>query len=195
MIRAKVTMPKNKLLVNKDSSAFYRRAGDYMVSSTKAKINAGIKPGNAPLTRKIKKNNLPLRDSGGLLSSFHSKIEADGVSVSTSHPAARINQEGGTITPKRAKRLAVPAGDKTRTLMRRFGATPRLCIDRMKAAGWKIWVVKGTIMAQETKRSKAFPLFFLKAKIKIPKRKFLFISKQDQAIIRAMFMNEMIRRP
>ena len=53
-------------------------------------------------------SSVPLRDTGGLMASITFKADADGLAVGTNHVAAKLHQAGGTVTPKKAKYLAIP---------------------------------------------------------------------------------------
>lgn len=160
-----------------------RHLTGYMVSSTQRKITSGIRPPNAPLTQDIKGGSSTLRDSGALLASIAGRSDDTTGSVGTNVRHARLVHDGGTVTARRAKSLAVPAGSRTRTLMRRYGATPRASIDRMKADGFQIWTQKSVIMARHGKRGQPFALFFLKRSVRIPARPFLIFTRADQQYI------------
>jgi phage gpG-like protein len=171
-----------------DAGLLMEKIGSYMASSTQRKIKNGIKPANAPLTQNYKKNNLPLTDTGRLLASITYKSDSEKAVVGTNVIYAKIQQEGGKIKPKKAKMLAIPSGAKTRTLMRRYGQTPRACIDKMKQEGYFIYTPKGkkVVMAKKGKRGKPFVLFILKKEVDIPKRPFLFVDVADKKIIKRM---------
>ncbi|MCF7952391.1 MAG: phage virion morphogenesis protein [Spirochaetaceae bacterium] len=182
---------KNSRPMNRDLSGAMRRVADYMVSSTQRKITGGIAPPNAPLTRAVKQGSKTLRDTGGLLASFAGRSDRTSAQVGTNKKQARILQEGGTITPKKAKSLAIPASARTRTMMRRYGARPRSCITGMKGAGYSVWTQGSVIMARKGKKGRPFVLFILKKSVKIPARPFLYIDKQDEAIILEMIRREL----
>ncbi len=146
MIELKVDvkeLTKLKELPNKIiSKSLFENIGQYMASSTQRKIKGGIDPVNSPLTRAWKKSGLQLRDTGRLLSSITHKVDEHSVIVGTNVIYGRIQQLGGTIRPKKAKKLWIPAGWESRKLMRRFGHTPSAVMKGMKAAGYKLWQSK-----------------------------------------------------
>jgi phage gpG-like protein len=146
-------------------------------------IKAGSWAPNAPLTQAIKGNALPLRDSGGLLSSFAHRVEDGKTIVGTNHIAARLLNFGGEITPKKAKFLAIPAGRETRAFMRQYGLTPRACIDGMKAAGYQVWVAKSVIMVRKGKTGKPRALFLLRRSVHVPARHFMELGDQGRTIL------------
>jgi phage gpG-like protein len=99
---------------------------------------------------------------------------------------AKIQQEGGTITAKNAKALFVPAGAKTRTLMRSYGAsTPRGLIAAMGADGYGFFSAGRVFFVYKKgkRRGKEFALFIISHSVKIPARPFLFIDDQDEAYL------------
>jgi len=160
--------------------------GRYMVSSTQRKINQGIPPANAPLTRKVKEDKdgkQILKDKGRLINSFTHRVGPDYVAIGTSVKYARIHQFGGTITPKRAVKLAIPATRETRRLMRRHGASVRAAIQSLKASGWRIWFREKSIMGVKG-RGKPEVLFIRKDAVKIPARPFLKLDEIDEREIR-----------
>jgi len=167
-----------------------KKAAMHLQSSALKKINGGIAPANAPLTQEVKQGSQTLRDRGELMQSIapHSgNLWAD---ASTNLKYARIQQEGGTITAKNAKALFIPAGAKTRTLMRSYGAwTPRSLISAMEAdygffrAGRVFFAYKkGRTLksGKEGKGGKEFALFIISRSIKIPARPFLYIDEKDR---------------
>ena len=172
-----------------------KKAAMYLQSSALRKINAGIMPANAPLTQNVKQGSRTLRDNGDLMKSIAPHSGDLWADASTNLIYARIQQEGGTITPKKAKALFIPASAKTRTLMRSYGAhTPRSLISAMKADGYGFFTVGSAFFAckkgktlksgKEGKQGKEeFILFIIKKSIKIPARPFLFIDEKDEAYL------------
>ncbi len=165
-----------------DTTELMESLGRRFVSITQERIIQGIEPPNAPLTRAYKKNNLPLRDTGRLLNSITYRAGRDFVAWGTNVKYARIQQLGGEIKPKKAKKLAIPAGWHTRRLMRKYGETPAKCIEGLKRAGWKIWFTDGAIMGLPPKKRNAEPvvLFIRKDKVEIPARPFLRFEEPEK---------------
>lgn len=174
--------------VTKETAPLMDRIGARMVSSTQLRITQGSFEPNAPLTRAVKQNSMPLRDRGELLGSIAHASDSHVAAWGTNKAYAAIQQTGGTITPKRARKLTIPAGPWTRTQMRRFGATPRACITGMKAAGYSVWTHKGgnVILARKGKKGAIRPLFILKDQVKIPARPFLQVDGDDWETIRSL---------
>lgn len=165
--------------------ALFDDIGRYMVSSTIRKIKSGIEPPNAPLTRAWKRSGLQLRDTGRLMSSISYKADDTSATIGTNLIYARIQQLGGTIVPKSAKKLYLPAGWETRKLMRQYGLTPGAVISGLRAAGYSIWQSKSgkALMAASRKDKKPFVLFILKDRVEIPSRKFLYVDEIDKKAI------------
>jgi len=172
-----------------------KKAAMYLQSSALRKINAGIMPANAPLTQNVKQGSRTLRDNGDLMKSIAPHSGDLWADASTNLIYARIQQEGGTITPKKAKALFIPASAKTRTLMRSYGAhTPRSLISAMKADGYGFFTVGSAFFAckkgktlksgKEGKQGKEeFVLFIITKSVKIPARPFLFVDEKDEAYL------------
>ena len=140
---------------------------------------------NSALTQRVKGGNLPLRDSAkpGLVNSMTHTVRNDTAVIGTNHPAAVILHNGGTITPKTSRYLAIPLGAETRRFMHTYGATPRKCLDAMAADGYKVWVAKGCILVQKGKTGRVRALFVLKKSAKIPARQFMRLPEASVRII------------
>ena len=178
LVRNSKPMPKNLSHLMSDIA-------DYLVSSTQRKIKNGILPPNAPLTKAVKQGSNTLQDSGILSSSITGGNTQTTAEVGTNLKYARIQHEGGTITPKSADALYIPASASTRTLMRTYGLTPGKCMSAMKKAGYQIWRSKSgkAMLAKEGKDGDPFVLFIRKESIEIPARPFLFVDDTDRKII------------
>jgi len=171
-----------------------QKAAMYLQSSALKKINAGIGPENAPLTQDVKRGSRTLRDRGELMQSIAPHSDEMWADASTNLKYARIQQEGGTITPKAARALFIPASAKTRTLMRSYGAwTPRSLISAMEAAGYGFFSAGKVFFAykkgrtlksgNEGKRGQEFALFIISRSTKIPARPFLYIDEKEEAYL------------
>lgn len=154
------------------------RVAQYGASSTVARMRDGVGPENAPLTKKYKKSGNTLRDTGALMNSITAESSASYAAWGSNLPYAAIQQKGGTIEPKRAKKLAIPAGWQARRLMRKYGESPKQCIAGMKADGYRVWFLENAIMADEGKGQ--FVLFVRKDSVEIPARQYLQIDSHDE---------------
>jgi len=185
--------PDYAKLIGSGLAPVMRKAALYLQSSALKKINGGIKPPNAPLTQEVKQGSQTLRDRGELMQSIAPHSGDMWADASTNLKYARIQQEGGTFTAKNAKALYIPAGAKTRTLMRSYGAwTPRSLISAMEAeygffrAGRVFFAYKkGKALksGKDGKRGQEFALFIISRSVKIPARPFLYVDEKDEAYI------------
>ncbi len=161
--------------------------GSVGVGLVQKNISNGNWTPNAPLTQAVKQNNKPLRDKGQLLASIAYRVEPDKAVIGTIHPAAEILHNGGVIRPKSARYLTIPANAEARAFMRRFGATPRKCIEGMKSAGYSIWFVFGKggkwVFAKKGAKGKLHLLFLLKTSVTIPARPFMELPPEYVEII------------
>lgn len=177
-----------------------REASLYLQGSANRKINRGISPDNAPLTQAVKRGSKTLRDSNNLASSIaphNGPLWADASTNAMETRILRILQEGGTIKSK-GKGLWIPAGYRTRQLMRVFNATgPGDLIQKMKDAGYQTFFtpLSKVFCAQKGKRGKPFALFLVKSSVRIPARPFLYIDAQDEKylvnFVRKAVMNKL----
>ncbi len=168
-------------LQSRISSAMPKIAA-YLQSCANKKINRGVPPANAPLTAAVKQGNRTLRDTGALAASIAAHSGKDWADASTNLKYARLQQEGGTITG-RGKGLWIPAGARTRQLMRQYSATsPGQLIRAMKGAKWKMWRAGKAWMAQRGKQA-PFVLFIIKNKMQVPARPFLYIDRKEESYI------------
>jgi phage gpG-like protein len=180
-----------RVLINgiKDARGLMSEVGQYMTSSTQRKIEKGIQPENAPLTRAWKKGGLALRDTGKYMSSINYKSDNNKAVIGTKAIQGPLIHQGGTVKPKKAKKLYIPAGWKARQMMRKFGLTPGKCIEGMKRAGYSIWKSKSgkammaALKGAKGKKAEPFVLFILKDRVTIPARKHFFIDSVDKQVI------------
>lgn len=172
----------------KDFSAPMARIASYAVSTAQRRIMSGVPPANSTLTQAVKGNSLTLRDTGNYLASISGTSGSTWAQAGTKERQARMLQEGGVIRPKRARSLAIPASSRTRTMMRRYGLTPRACIQGMKADGYQIWTTKlsKVIWARKGKKGQPFKLFILRKSVRIPSRPHLYIDQADEIVILSM---------
>ncbi|MBP5283650.1 MAG: phage virion morphogenesis protein [Treponema sp.] len=156
-----------------------RRISRHLVSSAVGKINGNIPPENAPLTQEVKQGNKTLRDNGQLMASIAPQNGRDWASANTNLKYAKIQQTGGTIYSK-GKGLWLPAGAKTRTLMRRYNAQkPAELIQAMKGDGYSFFRT-GKVFCAKKKKGEPFALFIIKQSVTIPARPFLYIDEKDE---------------
>jgi len=155
------------------SPALLEVVGEMAISLVQKNIRDGAWTPNAPLTQAVKGSGKPLMDRGQLLSRVSKSIRGGAVVISVKHPGARILHDGGEIRAVSARFLAVPAGARARAFMRSFGATPRACIEAMKASGYSFWYQGPVLMTRKGKKGEPHPLFIMKKSVRIPARPYL----------------------
>ncbi|MBQ6566843.1 MAG: phage virion morphogenesis protein [Treponema sp.] len=168
-----------KRLKNGNLAPTMRRVSKYLVSSAIGKINKGVSPENAPLTKEVKQGDKTLRDNGQLMASIAPQNGNDWALAQTNLAYAKINQEGGTISGK-GKGLWLPASAETRRLMRKYNAQkPGELIEAMKGDGYSFFR-RGKVFCAKKKKGKPFAVFIIKQQVKIPARPFLYIDESDE---------------
>lgn len=174
----------------KDLSPIMPTIGIYLVSSIQGRIKAGLKPDNSAVTQAYKKNNLPLRDTGQYFASFTwQHAGKNRIKVGTPKKQARILNDGGKITPKKAKMLYIPAGAFTRQIERKSNASTsaessvRAVIDWLENNGYQVWWAKNVVMCKKGKKGKETPVYYLKKQVTIPARPHIYVSQEDRIFI------------
>jgi phage gpG-like protein len=164
-----------------------------------------IAPPNAPATKEVKRGDKTLQDNGQLLGSIHYRWTDKEAAVASDHIAALVNNPPDNRTeiilkPKKAKYLTIPASYQTRTFMRRYGFSPREVIAGLEKDGWTVWrpLTKNMkrpaniILAQKkafkrgannSSKQEAVKLFYLKKSVRMPVRRFLYLTEDELEII------------
>lgn len=183
--------------VNIDVPKLLDRAGRYMVSSSVGKIMMGgsTKPGewteNKPLTVAIKRGSNPLRDTGQLMSSIHHTMRGtDSVVISTNRAGARLQNEGGTIRPKKGKYLWIPANYKVRQDLMRSGWSITNLIRKLKTTG-QCRKSGHAFLYRKDKKDDWEVVFVLKESVHIPQRRFFGFEEKDKVEIMKIFRKAM----
>ncbi|MDR2049073.1 MAG: phage virion morphogenesis protein [Treponema sp.] len=171
----------------------FKHIAHYLRSRADKRIKEGVPPPNSPLTARVKRGNLTLRDSGALMRSLATHAGDLWADTSTKLKYARIQQEGGTIRSK-GKGLWIPAGPETRRLMKRYGTQkPGALIAAMKADDYDFFSRKKVFCAYKKGKTlkngrkgpdgKPFALFVIRSSVTIPARPFLHIDRADELYI------------
>lgn len=157
-----------------------RIIGQLMVSDVKERFSTGTAPdGSAwrPLKNaRVNGGSVPLRDTGVLMASFHSTVEPDGVVVSTTHPAAATHNFGATITPKRAKHLAIPLTKEAKRAGSPRKFARKLAVRPTRKAGT-------LLMFERDRKGRQVGQFLLVDSVTIPARPFMGISDRAMSQI------------
>lgn len=152
----------------------------FLIREVQKNIDSVKEPRNAPLTLKVKGRKPPLRDRGYLRASIAGKVDGLKVIAGTNLKYAPIQHFGGTITPKRAKTLVIPADRKVRKEAEILGVKGYL--EKLKGEGWEIVFRKRAILGippAKQKNSKPKLLFIRKEEVTIPARPFMYLSKEQ----------------
>ena len=154
------------------------KIGGMAAEMIRGRLHAG--KGFAPLspaTAAYRGAGRPLQDTGSLRDSItHQVVDDRTVSVGTNKIYAPIQNNGGVIRAKR-EWLWIPAAG-TRKLQRRFGYSPTDVLKGIRAAGYSPFR-KGRTVVYRNRRKKYQVLYYLKKSVKIPARRFFYLSEQD----------------
>lgn len=187
MLKVNVTVTAGKeRRADFDETRLLKRAGRYMVSSTISKISRTDSPPNAPLTIAVKGSSKPLRDTGALMTSINSRVVGNTAVVGTSRSGARLQQEGGTITPKKTAKLWIPASYKIRKELRANGNSITRMLSKYTSSGYRLFFPKTGKSVMARKGREKTLLFVLKKSVTVPARPFLYFSASDEAAIAKM---------
>ena len=135
----------------------------------------------SPATQSYRGQGRPLQDTGALRDSITYKKKDDTtVVIGTNKSYAPIQNEGGTIKAKK-NWLWIPASG-TRQLQRKYGYSPTQVCNGLRTAGTPVYRIGRTICYSKGKgKSKhSVVVFYLKKEVKIPKREFFYVSKEEQ---------------
>lgn len=145
----------------------------------------------SPATTAYRGAGRPLQDTGALRDSITSKIiDNRTVSVGSNKPYAALQNNGGVIRAKK-QWLWIPAAG-VRQLQRKYGYSPTDVIRGVKAAGYSVFR-RGRTLCYRSKRKQrdangkpsfqARVLYYLKKSVKIPARKFFYLSDQEMNLL------------
>lgn len=172
--------------------------GPFVVGATQQNITDCDSPPNAPLTKTLKGGKGPLKDTGETRASITYKVAGDTLLVGTNKAHAPLIHHGGTIRPKKAKKLAIPATREVKRWSETKGV--KGLITMLEAKGWSInWRAKSVIgtppkgakgMGMKLKAKKgqarAYLLFIRKGQVKVPAREFMFLSASQRRELRQL---------
>lgn len=156
--------------------------GSYLSRVTKKDLGKGTKP-LAPLTVRLrtKGSKQQLRDTGGLRRSIVWDRVTNGVEVGSVLRYAALHQDGGTITPKKAKKLAIPATKEARAMSSAFGV--RKSLENFAKKYGAIRFTPGTIQAG------GVILFYRRESVDVPARPYLFMNADREEAVSVIVRN------
>lgn len=146
----------------------YKQAGEYMVNTEIPLIFRETGPGWDSVARGGK----PLQDTGRLRDSITYRTESDNLIVGTNIKYAPLQQYGGTVTPKNATYLTIPASTLSVTERRTFD------LKKYDHVFFRPSAKGGLIAFQNQGKGKIRMLAVLKEEVTIKKRTFLYWSER-----------------
>lgn len=170
-----------------------RLAGMAMVRHTVENFQRGIDPDDRPW-RPTSSATLALRPGGGgggktlidtgllvqSISTAIPRVDGSSVTIGTNRPGARAHQEGMTIRPVRARKLAQPlTREARRTGPRRLGTRYPTFIQRSKAGNLLIF--------KKERDGSITPVFLLRDSVDIPQRRFFGFGRRMREGILEVF--------
>ncbi len=142
-------------------------------SSVRDRIKKRIRE-NRVKPKTNKRGGTTLVESRRLANSINYQINGDRIPVGTNLIYAKIQHEGGIITPKKAKYLAIPLTPAAKAMR------PRDFTDT--------FINKGVIF-RKLEGGKIEALYALKKQVKIPARPYMFIDNEDINFIKQRLRN------
>lgn len=178
--------------LDKDTASFMEKVALFAESAIQKNIESNIPPANAPLTVALKNGSKTLKGKG-TLRQLHSSYSKTTATVTSPAPYARIQNEGGTIFPKNAKYLCVPANSDIQKLTKKMKGV-RNALKTLEGQGYVIYrpykrgssTMRANVIMGKKKTGKPELLFILKKSITIPKREFMKLGKRQLAYIDKM---------
>ena len=158
-----------------------RAAFDELGGAWLSSVDRNFREGGRPQrwNRRSGGGRSTLQQSRRLQRSISARTLIDGVQVGTRSKYGRIQQEGGTIRPRRRKFLSIPLPDTAKALA---AGGAGVAFRRYPGRVFTIWKGgdKGTVMLKSSKRSDdAKPIFVLRKRVKLPARPFLLAHAED----------------
>lgn len=175
-----------------NSRKFMRTVATYMEKSTVKKIKTGKVRGKSTSSftlslRRGSGGGKTLMDNGNLVNSIENKYDNDKAVIGSAIEYAKIHNEGGTIRAK-GKKLCIPMTKDMKKMSQFKGVGKTL--DTLRSSGWSIFNGKSSIMGvKKGSKEKPVVLFALKDSVKIPKREYLYVSDEDEKVIRSLALN------
>lgn len=203
-----------------DSLKKFETAAEGLLETIGPLVSAGVqqvitdfdKPGNAPLTKRLKGNKGPLKDSGELRASITYLVKKggknDSLVVGTKLAHAPLLNFGGTITAKSARMLTIPATREVKLHTNTKGV--RGFLQMLEGRGWSIAWRGGSVLGTPPlglkgmgvklaakvvdgkKQKPAYLLYYRKKSVTIPARRFMRLTKENKKELR-QFIREYMR--
>jgi phage gpG-like protein len=166
----------------------------FIVGMVQDNIRDATGPPNSPLTKSLKGDKGPLKDTGQLRNSITYVLEGDTVVVGTNLKHAPMLHFGGVKKPRHAKKLAIPLTKTIRKWTDMKGVKGFLTM--LEGQGWKVFFKDEYIGGTPPKGGKKYGLkmkgtdarllFVRKKSVTIPKRPFMRLTREQTEEIRAI---------
>ena len=152
----------------------------------------------SPATQAYRGRGRPLLDTGGRRDSVTmvesitpTVLDSNTVSVGTTAEYAPIHNSGGVITAKK-NWLWIPAAG-TRQLERRYGRKPGDVLKGLRGDDCWVYRVGRTVCYRKKRKgSKARVVYYLKKSVRIPKREFFYITKDEAETLLEEIINDIV---
>ncbi|NOU49972.1 hypothetical protein HG263_05405 [Pseudoalteromonas sp. JBTF-M23] len=175
--------------------------GPLVVAGVQQVISDFSEPGNSALTRRLKGNKGPLKDTGELRASIAYTTRNDSLLVGTNKAHAPLLNNGGVIKPKTAKMLTIPATRQVKLQTNIRGV--RGFLSSLESRGWSIVWRGGSVLGTPPvgqkgiglklpakldkngkKQRPAYLLFYRKKQVVVPARRFMRLTKAQKLELR-----------
>ena len=152
----------------------------------------------SPATQAYRGRGRPLQDTGGRRDSVTmvesitpTVLDGNTVSVGTTAEYAPIHNSGGVITAKK-NWLWIPAAG-TRQLERKYGRKPGDVLKGLRGNDCWVYRVGRTVCYRKKRKgSKARVVYYLKKSVRIPKREFFYITKDEAETLLEEIINDIV---
>ncbi|TQF71780.1 hypothetical protein [Pseudoalteromonas luteoviolacea] len=182
--------------------------GPLVAASVQQNITECSEPGNSPLTKRLKGNKGPLKDSGELRASITYTTRNDTLLVGTNKAHAPLLNDGGVIRAKKAKMLTIPATRQVKLQTNIKGV--RGFLSALETKGWSIVWRGGSVLGTPPigqkglgvkltakigkdgkKQRPAYLLYYRKKEVVVPARRFMQLTKAHRTELHAFVKNYM----
>ncbi|MCG7551349.1 HK97 gp10 family phage protein [Pseudoalteromonas sp. Of7M-16] len=182
--------------------------GPLVAASVQQNITEFSEPSNSPLTKRLKGNKGPLKDSGELRASITYTTRNDTLLVGTNKAHAQLLNDGGVIRAKKAKMLTIPATRQVKLQTNIKGV--RGFLSALEAKGWSIAWRGGSVLGTPPigqkglgvklpakigkdgkKLRPAYLLYYRKKEVEVPARRFMRLTDQSKTELNAFVKNYM----
>ncbi len=174
----------------------------FIVAMVQENISNMTGPPNSPLTKTLKGDKGPLKDTGVLRASLSFVVSEQTITVGTMLPYAPILHFGGVKKAKKAKKLAIPLTKKIKKWTDVKGVKGFL--QMLESQGWKIFFTKKAIVGTPPaggqkygltmKGNKKSQLLFVRKKsVKIPRRPYMRLTKKQADELKKTVLENLIK--